>query len=72
MRTERLTESDTETVCPYKGRASHWSVHVHGERVVEAAVWGHPEPLPEATSVRGYYGFYPDKVTVEVDGQRLG
>lgn len=71
VRTDRLTESGTETVCSYKGRAAHRSLTVNGERV-DDAVWGYPEPLPEATGVRGYYGFYPDKVTVEVDGQQIG
>jgi len=71
VRTELLMESDTQTICPYKGHAAHWSLTVNGERV-EDAVWGYPEPLPEATGVRGYLCFYPDKVTVDVDGHQIG
>lgn len=67
VRTDLLTPVATVTVCPYKGRASHWSVGA-----VADAVWGYPEPLPEATSVQGYFCFDDAKVNVEIDGQRQG
>lgn len=71
VRTDFLTQSDTKTVCPYKGRATHWTVNAGGKRI-EDAVWGYAQPLQEATSVRDYFCFYEDKLTVEVDGQQLG
>lgn len=71
VQTDLLTPSETKSVCPYKGRASHWSVKIDGERI-DDAVWGYPEPLPEAISAQGYYCFYDNKVTVEVDGRQLG
>jgi uncharacterized protein (DUF427 family) len=71
VRTELLVESDTKTVCPYKGVASHWSAEVGGERV-EDAVWGYPEPLPETTKIEGHFCFYDGKVELEVDGEKQG
>jgi uncharacterized protein (DUF427 family) len=68
VRTELLVESETKTVCPYKGLGSHWSAEVGGERV-EDALWGYPEPLPEAQKVEGHFCFYDDKAELEVDGE---
>lgn len=67
VRRDFLVESTTETVCPYKGIASHWSVEVDGERM-EDSVWGYPEPLPEAEKVKDHFCFYDGKVDVELDG----
>lgn len=69
VREELLVPSETKTVCPYKGIASHWSVEVGGERVEDAA-WGYPEPLPEAQKVEGHLCFYDGKAELEVDGER--
>ncbi len=68
VRTELLVESETKTVCPYKGVASHWSAEVGGERVEDAA-WGYPGPLPEVAKVKGHFCFYDEKAELEVDGQ---
>ena len=72
MRTEILVESETKTVCPYKGVASHWSLVVDSEERVEDAAWGYPEALPEATKVKGLFCFYDNKAKLEVDGERQG
>jgi len=71
VRTDLLTPSATSAICPYKGVASHWTLRVDGREVVDAA-WSYPEPLPEASSAPGWVCFYDDKVTVEVDGERIG
>lgn len=71
VREDLLVESETKTVCPYKGVASHWSVEAGDERVEDAA-WGYPEPLPEAQKVEGHLCFYDDKVELEVDGEGQG
>lgn len=52
-----LEQTDYSTHCPFKGDASHWSVHV-GERVAENAVWGYPEPLEGAPPLAGYLAFH--------------
>jgi uncharacterized protein (DUF427 family) len=72
VRTEILVESETKTVCPYKGVASHWSLVVDSEERVEDAAWGYPEALPEATKVKGLFCFYDNKAELEVDGERQG
>ena len=71
LRTEFLVESETKSVCPYKGIASHWSLAVDGEHVEDAA-WGYPETLPETTKVKGHFCFYDNKADLEVDGKRQG
>ena len=71
VRTELLSESETKTVCPYKGISSHWSARLGGERVEDVA-WGYSEPLPEAQKVAGCLCFYDDRVKLEVDGERQG
>lgn len=70
VRTDLLSRSDTESVCPYKGHATHWTLKRGSEDIADVA-WSYPEPLPEASSVPGYICFYDDKVDVEVDGEHL-
>src|SRR5690606_7549524 len=61
VRAEFLRPSARTSVCPYKGRASYWSLEVHG-RVAQDAVWSYPRPLPECPRIAGYYCFDPEKV----------
>jgi len=56
--------------CPYKGEGQHWNLTVEESSVRDAA-WTLPAPLGEADVITGYFCFYPTKVEVEVDGQRL-
>jgi len=57
VRMDLLERSDHATRCPYKGDASHWSIHV-GDRVAENAVWSYPDPLDEAPPLAGYFAIY--------------
>jgi uncharacterized protein (DUF427 family) len=67
VRTELLTPTERHTVCPYKGRASYWSIRL-GERVVADAVWGYLDPVPECPRIKGLMCFYPEKVgAIEVE-----
>jgi uncharacterized protein (DUF427 family) len=54
---EVLTDSDTHTVCSWKGTASYHSVTVDGETNPDAA-WYYPEPKSEAEMVRGRIAFW--------------
>ena len=54
---ELLVESDTHTVCPWKGTASYYTVVVGGERNADAA-WYYAEPKPEAAAIRGRVAFW--------------
>ncbi|MGH9028002.1 MAG: DUF427 domain-containing protein, partial [Acidimicrobiales bacterium] len=65
VRKESLVPSDTETVCPYKGVATYWSVSAAGHTFTDA-VWTYREPLPEATPVAEYVCFMADGITTEV------
>ena len=52
-----LVESDTHSVCSWKGTASYWSVKV-GEQVNPDAAWFYPEPKSGAEQVAGRVAFW--------------
>lgn len=54
---ELFADSDTHTVCPWKGTASYYTVAVDGESNADAA-WYYPEPKPEAEQIRGHVAFW--------------
>ncbi|QBQ53949.1 DUF427 domain-containing protein [Nitrosococcus wardiae] len=56
-----LEPSETHTACPYKGKASYWSVRI-GDQYFKDLVWSYPDPLPEASQVKNYLAFYQEKV----------
>jgi uncharacterized protein (DUF427 family) len=57
LREDVLRPSDTHTVCPWKGRASYYSLAA-GDRVTQDAVWYYPEPKPDAKAVRNRVAFW--------------
>ena len=61
VRRDRLTPTDKETVCPYKGTASYWSV---GD--LEDVAWSYRDPIPEAGAIEGLVSFMGDGVEVEI------
>ena len=50
-------ESDTHTVCSWKGTASYYDVVVNGETNKDAA-WYYPEPKDAAKQIKGYIAFW--------------
>ena len=40
-----------------------------GDEVVRDLVWWYPDPLGDGEQVRGLFGFYNEKVDVELDGE---
>ncbi|KAA2260075.1 DUF427 domain-containing protein [Solihabitans fulvus] len=52
-----LRPSDTTTVCPWKGTASYYTLHVDGKENIDAA-WFYPEPKPEAAQIKDYVAFW--------------
>ncbi len=69
VRTELLEPSDRQTTCPYKGKASYYSVRIGG-RLFEDAVWFYPSPLSEAARIEGYLCFDVAKSdAIYVDGK---
>jgi uncharacterized protein (DUF427 family) len=67
VRADVLRESDTHTVCPYKGVASYHSIEVGGRRYQDLA-WTYPAPVPEAPKLQGLIAFFNEKLDITVDG----
>ena len=61
VRTELLAPTTHQTFCPYKGKASYWTIQV-GDRTSENAVWGYPNPYDEVAAIRDFVAFYWDRV----------
>lgn len=57
IKDEFFKETDTHTVCPWKGTASYYSITVDGKENKDAA-WFYPEVSPLAKSIKGYVGFW--------------
>lgn len=52
-----LRDSDTHTVCPWKGTASYYSLVVDGAENRDAA-WYYPETRAAADNIRGRIAFW--------------
>lgn len=63
IRREHFKESDTHTVCGWKGTASYYTVAVDGEENRDAA-WYYPDPKPAAANIKDHIAFWRG-VTVE-------
>lgn len=61
---EFLTESDLQTTCPWKGKASYYSINVEGE-VNKDSAWYYPEPSEAAKQIRGHVAFWKGVEVVE-------
>jgi uncharacterized protein (DUF427 family) len=59
-----FAESDTTSLCPWKGTAHYKSLQVGGETNPDAA-WYYPDPKPEAEKIRGYFAFWRGVEVVE-------
>lgn len=57
VRAEMLKDSDTTTVCPWKGTASYYNVDVDGD-INQDAAWYYPEPKDAASEIRGRIAFW--------------
>lgn len=60
-----FTPTDHTTVCPFKGRASYWSLTGTGT-VIPNVVWSYPTPLPEVAGIAGHVSFYDKALRVVV------
>lgn len=52
-----LHDSETTSVCPWKGTASYYSLEVNGESNPDA-VWYYPEPKDAAKEIIGRVAFW--------------
>ncbi len=57
VKRDHLRESDTHTICPWKGTASYYHVVVDG-RTNEDAAWTYPDTKEAANHIRGYVAFW--------------
>lgn len=52
-----LKNSETHTVCPWKGDASYFNIDIDGETNKDAA-WYYPNPKPAAKELKNYVAFW--------------
>lgn len=57
IRRDLFSESDTHTVCPWKGTASYYNVVVAGA-VNKDAAWYYPEPKEAAAQIKDHVAFW--------------
>ena len=57
VRTELLRDSDTHSVCPWKGTASYYSLEVDGQTNPDA-VWFYPTPKDAAKEITDHVAFW--------------
>lgn len=57
VNSEYLQESDTHSVCPWKGAASYYSLNVGG-RTNKDAAWYYPNAKDAAKNIEGYVAFW--------------
>ena len=57
VREEFLRPSEMHTVCPWKGKASYYSLEVDGETNRDAA-WYYPTPKDAAAQIAGRVAFW--------------
>ena len=64
VKKEFLSESDSETVCHWKGTASYYDLKVDGATNKDAA-WYYSEPRPLADGIKGRVAFWKGVQVVE-------
>jgi uncharacterized protein (DUF427 family) len=54
---EYFSDSDTHTICPWKGEASYKTIEVDGQANPDAA-WFYPAPKEAASNIKDYFAFW--------------
>ena len=54
---EYFKPSETNTVCPWKGKASYYTLEVGGKQNPDAA-WYYPDTKPDANEIKGRIAFW--------------
>lgn len=57
VKKEFIKNSETHTVCPWKGQASYYNLVVEGKTNIDAA-WYYPQPRPLAKNIQNYIAFW--------------
>ena len=57
-----LIESETKSMCPFKGEASYYSlIDDAGHIISKDIAWSYEDPIDPANMLRGHLAFYPNK-----------
>lgn len=62
VKMDRLVRSTHTSYCPFKGRASYYSIAGGPQN----AVWSYEQPYDEVAVIRELLAFYPDKVDIGI------
>jgi hypothetical protein len=57
---------ESQTFCPYKGLASYYDI---GD--ARNAAWSYRAPFEEVDRIADLVSFYPEKLTITIDGEKL-
>ncbi|MCA1783337.1 MAG: DUF427 domain-containing protein [Intrasporangiaceae bacterium] len=57
VRWQHLADSDTRTVCHWKGTATYYTIRADGGENPDAA-WSYPAPSPAAEGITGHVAFW--------------
>jgi uncharacterized protein (DUF427 family) len=63
---DALAAEDLQTFCPYKGIASYYDIGGIGQ-----AAWSYRAPFDDMAAIGDLVSFEPDRVEVDLDGDRL-
>lgn len=57
VKREHLRDSDKQSTCPWKGKASYYDVGA-GDQVNPGAAWYYPDPKPAAAEIKDHVAFW--------------
>jgi uncharacterized protein (DUF427 family) len=57
IHSEFFVDSETHTICPWKGQASYKTIVVDG-RSNEDAAWFYPDPKDAAAEIKNHFAFW--------------
>jgi uncharacterized protein (DUF427 family) len=66
VRWQHFTETDTSSVCPWKGTAGYFTVEADGKTDPDAA-WIYREPKDAAANIKDHVAFWRDVVVSTAD-----
>lgn len=64
IKKEYFKPSNSQSMCPWKGLASYYSIDVNGQQNIDAA-WFYPDPSNAAKEIKDYVAFWKGVEVVE-------
>ncbi len=68
VRFDALEATPTETVCPFKGQASYWTVRTPDGEHRDLA-WAYEQPIERVATIAGRVCFYCERSDTRIDGE---